>query len=80
MEAFREAEYHTGFLDDLIASGDLRKLHGEQDPEAEEAAVLAAACLAATSAESLPDDLFAHGDDSTWWSEGARVLHGRFPR
>jgi len=80
MRAFREADYHTGFLDDLLASGDLKAIHGQQDPEAEEAAMLAAACLATASAGSLPDGLFDHGEDSTWWREGARVLHGRFPR
>ena len=80
MEAFRSADFHTGFLDQLLASGDLEKLHGEQDPEAERAAIMAAACLATASTERLPDDLFSHGDESTWWNEGTRVLHGRFPR
>jgi len=80
MEAFRKADFHTGFLDKLLTSGDLEKLHGQQDPEAEKAAMMAAACLATASAGHLPDDLFAHGDDSSWWYEGTRLLHGRFPR
>ena len=80
MEAFRTADFHTGFLDKLLTSGDLEKLHGQQDPEAEKAAMMAAACLATASAGRLPDDLFAHGDDSSWWCEGTRLLHGRFPR
>ena len=80
MEAFRTADFHTGFLDQLLASGDLERFHGEQDPEAEQAAMMAAACLATASAGGLPDGLFSHGDDSTWWNEGTRVLHGRFPR
>jgi acetyl/propionyl-CoA carboxylase alpha subunit len=80
MEAFKEADFHTGFLDQLLTSGDLEKLHGQQDPAAEEAAILAAACLATASAARLPDDLFAAGDDSAWWFEGTRLLHGRFPR
>ncbi len=80
MEAFHRAEFDTGFLDRLLASGDLERLHGEQDPEAEQAAIMAAACLATASAERLPKDLFAFGADSSWWLEGNRVLHGRFPR
>jgi len=80
MDAFRDADFHTGFLDDLLRSGGLADLHGRQDPEAEEAAVLAAACLATLSAGRLADDLFDHGADSAWWAEGTRILHGRFPR
>jgi hypothetical protein len=80
MSAFRTADFHTGFLDELLASGGLAELHGRQDPEAEIAAALAAACLATFDAGGLPDDLFAHGEDSAWWSEGVRLAHGRFPR
>ena len=80
MSAFREAKFHTGFLDELLASGDLKKLHGQQDPEAEAAAVMAAACLATASASRLPGDLFDSGHESLWWFEGNRALHGRFPR
>jgi acetyl-CoA carboxylase biotin carboxylase subunit len=80
MPAFREADFHTGFLDQLLTSGDLEKLHGQQDPTAEKAAIMAAACLATASAARLPDDLFDAGDESSWWFEGTRLLHGRFPR
>ncbi len=80
MDAFRDADFHTGFLDDLLRSGGLEELHSRQDPEAEEAAVMAAACLATLSAGRLADDLFDQGKDSPWWAEGTRVLHGRFPR
>jgi acetyl-CoA carboxylase biotin carboxylase subunit len=80
MDAFREANYHTGFLDELLASKRLEELHGQQDPEAEEAAMVAAACLATMRAQRLPSDPFAHGDHSRWWSEGMRQAHGRFPR
>jgi acetyl-CoA carboxylase biotin carboxylase subunit len=80
MDAFHTADFHTGFLDQLLKSGDLEKLHGLQDPEAEQAAIMAASCLATASARRLPDDLFAHGDESPWWNEGTRLLHGRFPR
>jgi len=80
MTAFRDADFHTGFLDQLLASGGLAELHGRQDPEAEIAATIAAACLATTEAGGLPDDLFAYGEDSAWWNDGVRVAHGRFPR
>jgi len=80
MDAFREADFHTGFLDELLASGGLAELHGRQDPEAEMAATIAAACLATADAGGLPDDLFDHGRDSAWWNDGVRVAHGRFPR
>jgi acetyl-CoA carboxylase biotin carboxylase subunit len=80
MDAFRDAAVHTGFLDELLESRQLQELHGQQDPQAEEAAIVAAACLATLSAQRLPDDPFAHAADSGWWSEGLRVQHGRFPR
>jgi acetyl/propionyl-CoA carboxylase alpha subunit len=80
MDEFREARFHTAFLDELLRSHRLEELHGQQDPEAEEAAVIAAACLATLRAERLPEDLLAGGQGSRWWNEGLRVLHGRFPR
>ncbi len=79
MKAFHEFDFHTKFLDELLESGGLDGIGG-QDPEVEEAAILAAACLATLSTDGLPDDLFEYGTDSNWWIEGARVLHGRFPR
>ena len=80
MDAFRAADFHTGFLDQLLASGSLAELHGRQDPEAEIAAAIAAACLATAEAGGLPDDLFAYGENSAWWDDGNRVARGRFPR
>jgi acetyl/propionyl-CoA carboxylase alpha subunit len=80
MEAFRTADFHTGFLDELLSSGDLARLHTLQEPESEITAMIAAACLATTKAGRLPRDLFAHGERSAWWGEGLRMLHGRFPR
>ena len=56
------------------------ELHGQQDPEAEEAAVVAAACLATLRANQRPSDPFEHGAEQGWWEEGLRQLHGRFPR
>jgi acetyl/propionyl-CoA carboxylase alpha subunit len=80
MDEFAEAKFHTGFLDDLLATERLAELHGRQDPEAEAAAVVAAACLATLEAGSVSDDPFAHADGSEWWAEGSRQLHGRYPR
>jgi len=80
MDEFRSAAFHTRFLDELLATERLEELHGRQDPEAEEAAVVAAACLATMRARRLPEDPFAHGVSSRWFDEGLRTLHGRFPR
>jgi acetyl/propionyl-CoA carboxylase alpha subunit len=80
MDNFQQANFHTGFLDELLASRQLEELHGEQDPEAEEVAVVAAACVATLKAQRLPDDPFAHGRQSGWRDEGLRAQHGRFPR
>ncbi len=80
MDAFRDAEFHTSFLDELLRSRELEELHGEQDPEAEEAAMVAAACLATMAAQRLPRDPFAHAQESRWWREGVRLAHGRYPR
>jgi acetyl-CoA carboxylase biotin carboxylase subunit len=80
MDEFANADFHTGFLDELLASRRLEELHGQQDPEAEAAAVVAAACLATLDADGLPDDPFAHSHGSHWWREGVRQQHGRFPR
>jgi len=80
MDSFQEARFHTFFLDELLESRKLEELHGEQDPEAEEAAVVAVACLATMRAQRLPGDPYAHASSSRWWSEGMRLAHGRFPR
>ncbi len=77
---FKAAELHTGFLDEILSAQRLEAMHGEQDPAAEEAAVIAAACLATLRARRLPDDPFAHAAESSWWGEGLRTLHGRYPR
>ncbi len=80
MDEFAAADFHTAFLDELLASRRLAELHGAQDPEAEEASVVAAACLATLESGSVRDDVFAHGEHSHWWQEGVRQQHGRFPR
>jgi len=80
MDEFVSADFHTGFLDELLATKRLAELHGTQDPAAEEAAIVAAVCLATLESGSVHDDVFSHGDDSHWWQEGVRQQHGRFPR
>ena len=79
MAAFQQADLHTGLLDELLSSRRLEELHGQQDPEAEHAAIVAAACLASLETRRRPDDPFAAAD-SRWWTEGIRQQHGRFPR
>ena len=80
MDEFRSADFHTGFLDELLASKRLDELQGRQNPAAEHAAIVAAACLATLEAGALEDRRPADGDTSEWWGEGLRVQHGRFPR
>jgi acetyl-CoA carboxylase, biotin carboxylase subunit len=80
MPEYRRAEVHTGFLDELLASHRLESIHGAQDPQSEEAAVVAAACLATLRAGRLPTDPFSHARGSAWWEAGLRDLHGRYPR
>ncbi len=75
---FRAGRIHTGFLDGLLAEGSV--LGAVLDPGAEDAACIAAACLATLEAGRLPDDPWAHAGERGWWEEGLRVLHGRFPR
>jgi len=77
---FERAEFHTAFLDQFLAEEDLARLQGSQDPEAEDASLIAAVCLAMLDSSRLPGDIFEHGSQSTWRDEGLRMLHGRFPR
>jgi acetyl/propionyl-CoA carboxylase alpha subunit len=80
MEEFAEGDFHTGFLDELLASQRLAELHGEPVQSVEEAAVVAAACLATMDAGGLGGAPFPHAEESHWWREGVRQLHGRYPR
>jgi len=80
MDEFTSAAFHTGFLDELLASRRLEELHGQQDPEAEEAAVIATAILATLKSQNLPTEDGTIGTDSAWWLEGLRTQHGRYPR
>jgi acetyl/propionyl-CoA carboxylase alpha subunit len=80
MEEFRTAAFHTGFLDELLASDRMRELLVHDDPEIEEAAVVAAACLATLDRGDAAADPWRHGRDSQWWAAGLRTAHGRSPR
>jgi acetyl-CoA carboxylase biotin carboxylase subunit len=80
MPEFVAADFHTGFLDELLAAQRLTELGDREDPEAEGAAIVAVACLATLEAGVLADDPYAHAEQSEWWREGTRQLHGRYPR
>jgi len=77
---FRAGRIHTGFLDRLLEGERAEALRRGPDAETEEAAAIAAACLATLEAGRLPDDPWAHAGERSWWEEGLRILHGRFPR
>ncbi|MCG6962875.1 MAG: ATP-grasp domain-containing protein [Acidobacteria bacterium] len=77
---FAAAAFHTGFLDELLASQRVEEMQSSGESAAAEVAAIAAACLATLAAGRLPRDPFAHSGDGGWWEEGLRVLHGRFPR
>ncbi len=75
---FRAGDIHTGFLDRLLAEEEIAA--GRPDADAEDAAAVAAVCLATLEAGRLPEDPWAHSAEHDWWEEGLRILHGRFPR
>ena len=77
---FEEAAFHTSFLDELLSSERVAELASTGDPEVETVAVVAAACLATLEAEGVSGDPFEHARESSWWEEGLRMVHGRFPR
>jgi len=79
---FRSGALHTGLLDELLARGPVQALEAEENPEAELAAVVAAAVLAAREAEHLPADGFAAAerDGRDWRLAGRRVAHAKDPR
>jgi acetyl-CoA carboxylase biotin carboxylase subunit len=79
-EDFEQSRFHTAYLDEMLASERIEELQSRQDPAAEEAAVIAAACLATLDSAALTGDPFAPGEGSEWWCEGLRQQHGRFPR
>jgi acetyl-CoA carboxylase biotin carboxylase subunit len=80
VDSFISADFHTAYLDELLQSRQLEELHAQQDPEAEAAATVTAACLATLEAAGFADDPWDHAAASNWWSEGVRQQHGRFPR
>ena len=79
---FRSGELHTGLLDELLASGSVQSLEAASEPELEEVALLAAACLAAEDAGRLPADGLeaAERQGEAWRAEGRRRAHGRTTR
>jgi len=77
---FATASFHTGFLDELLASQRVEELESSGESAAAEVAAIAAACLATLAAGRLPGGPFSHAGAEGWWEEGLRLLHGRFPR
>ncbi|NOZ94501.1 MAG: ATP-grasp domain-containing protein [Acidobacteria bacterium] len=77
---FEAAAFHTAYLDELLRPERLPEVAPPADPEVDEVAIVAAACLATLEAGHLSGDPFEHARESGWWEEGIRVLQGRFPR
>jgi acetyl-CoA carboxylase biotin carboxylase subunit len=79
---FQLGELHTGLLDELLARGPVQALEAAVDPAVEEAAIVAAACLAAEEAEHLPHDGFEIAEREGWgWRlAGRSELHGKDSR
>jgi acetyl-CoA carboxylase biotin carboxylase subunit len=79
---FTAGELHTGLLDELLSQGPVQSLEAAVDPALEEAAIVAAACLAAEEAEHLPHDGFesAEREGREWRLVGRSQLHGKGPR
>jgi acetyl-CoA carboxylase biotin carboxylase subunit len=81
-QEFQRAELHTGLLDELLGGDAVESLKATRDPELEDLAVVAAACLEALRAGRLDEDVFAAAerDRAAWRNEGRRAAHGRMPR
>ena len=76
---FASADFHTGYLDELLpgldADGGAPASSGD---ELRDVAAMTAACLATLEAGWQEEGRGARPE--TWWNEGMRQLHGRFPR
>jgi acetyl-CoA carboxylase, biotin carboxylase subunit len=79
---FTAGALHTGLLDELLSRGPVQSLEAAVDPALEEAAIVAAACLAAEEAEHLPHDGFerAEREGREWRLVGRSQLQGKGPR
>jgi acetyl-CoA carboxylase biotin carboxylase subunit len=80
MPAFTTADFHTSFLDELLEEGGVEALQGRQDQEAEQASLFAAVCQAVLDTGKLATAEGHSSNPSSWWDEGLRQQHGRFPR
>jgi len=79
-KAFVDAQLHTGSLDELLSSGALAEVIQANSPQAQEIAIIAAACLASLEVQQPSAGQRDHRACSSWWEEGLRVLHGRSSR
>jgi acetyl-CoA carboxylase biotin carboxylase subunit len=79
---FQAGELHTGLLDELLAEGPVQALEAAVDPAVQEAAIVAAAVLAAEEGEHLPHDAFevAEREGRGWRLAGRAQAQGRDPR
>jgi len=79
---FQAGALHTGLLDELLSRGPVQALEAAVDPALEQAAIIAAACLAADEAQRVPHDGFvvAEREGGRWRAAGRRAAHGRGPR
>ncbi len=76
---FGTADFHTGYLDELLPGLDGTEDRSEVEGDGiEDVAAMAAACLATLEAGWLESGSKRRPEN--WWDEGLRQLHGRFPR
>jgi len=71
---FVSGDLHTGLLDDLLTRGPVQAQEAAVDPELEEAAIVAAACLALEEAGRLsPGDLASSEREGERWRIAGRM-------
>ncbi|NOZ79369.1 MAG: ATP-grasp domain-containing protein [Acidobacteria bacterium] len=76
---FASADFHTWYLDELLPTLDAGggpPVQAEDAPD--DVAVMTAACLATLESGWLEESRGVRPE--SWWREGLRQLHGRFPR
>jgi acetyl-CoA carboxylase biotin carboxylase subunit len=79
---FVAGDLHTGLLDELLSRHSVERLEAAGDPEIEDWAIVAAACLELLEAGRIPAealDADARGGER-WRLDGRRQAQGRYPR
>ena len=79
---FIAGDLHTGLLDELLARAPVQVQEAESEPALAEAALIAAAVLAAEEGGRMPDGGFeiAEREGGAWRQTGRRQAQGRDPR